>query len=67
MKEILHYYGTIAMVCRWDQELFGYPFTTIHRCARMMRDANATSHGYIVNPLLAPLKIELYKILQANL
>ena len=46
VREVLEYDGTIHMICRWAQELLGYDFTCIHRCARMMADVDALTRRF---------------------
>lgn len=46
MKEILEYDGVIYMICRWAQDLLGYHYSIIHRCERMMKDADAISRRF---------------------
>ena len=46
MKKLLEYDGEIHMICRWAQELLGYHYSIIHRCARMMRDIDVISRRF---------------------
>ena len=46
IKEILDYSGSIAMICRWAQELLGYHFSVVHRPSKMMQDVDALSRNH---------------------
>ena len=46
VKEILEYDGGNHQLRRWCQELMGYHFSVIHRCARMMRDVDALTRRF---------------------
>ena len=46
VKEILEYDGGSHQLRRWCQELMGYHFTVVHRCARMMWDVDALTRRF---------------------
>ena len=46
VKEIIEYEGSIPMVCRWDQELFGYHFIIVQWSNKMMTDVDALTSRF---------------------
>ena len=46
VKEILEYKGSNPQLRRWCQELMGYDFVVIHRCARMMKDVDTLTRRF---------------------